>query len=74
LLSKNTSNLITRGTTERDAKVEKPLAVGQYWLLNIGRSRYAGDNTRYFKIDPNAEYSVEINRGRTIAFSRNLYA
>lgn len=40
----------------------------------IGRSRYAGDNTRYFKIDPNSEYSVEINRGRTTAFSRNLYA
>lgn len=32
------------------------------------------DNTRYFKIDPSWEYSVEIKCGSKTALSRNLYA
>lgn len=45
-------------------------ALRWYWLLDIAHL----DNTRYFKIDPLSEYSVEINGSGTIAFSRNLYA
>jgi len=47
-----------------------------YWLCTWYQplSGHIPSNTRYSKIDPSWEYSVEINYGSKTALARNLYA